>query len=50
LREKYGGITEVVPAAEAKKLGLIKTTKVETTGSGGKDANIKKVDASKDKK
>ena len=39
LREKFGGVTSVVPAAEAKKLGLIKTTKVEpaTNVSGSKE-------------
>lgn len=44
LREKFGGVTEVVPAAEAKKLGLIKTTKVETTAnvSGAKDGKDNK--------
>ena len=43
-REKFGGLTSVVPAAEAKKLGLIKEKDV-------KDVKDKKAPGeSKDKK
>jgi hypothetical protein len=44
LREKYGNITSVVPAADAKKLGLVKTKTKDEKEEDKKDGkDIKKV-------
>lgn len=50
LREKFGGNTSVVPQAEAKKLGLIKTTKTEGTNDIAKKVGTNVVSKIEDKK